>query len=72
MRCIILFKNYNFQTLPYLLFTGPLGPRGPEDLVIVPDITPPTDQPSTEQPTAEEDVRTFFPESWIFTLKRAE
>ncbi len=33
----------------------------------------PTEQPPPEEPlVAEEDVRSFFPESWIFRLMRAE
>ena len=48
--------------------TLPIGPEGPGGLPIV----VPTEQPSTEEPVAAEDVRTFFPESWIFKLMRAE
>ena len=44
---------------------------GPDDALVVPV---PTSQPDTEPatPTTAEDVRTFFPESWIFQLARAE
>ena len=44
-----------------------LGPEGPGGIVA------PTVPPTPEEPiVAEEDIRTFFPESWIFRLMRAE
>jgi hypothetical protein len=43
------------------------GPDGPLD-----DVPPPVPPTPDEPLVAEEDVRTFFPESWIFRLMRAE
>ena len=50
----------------HVLISVPGGPA-----IIIPDVPVPTDEPLAET-TVAEDVRTFFPESWIFQLARAE
>ena len=54
--------------LPACYILALLVPEGP---AILPEITIPTDESPTEAVVAE-DVRTFFPESWIFQLMKAE
>ena len=54
----------NVLRLCYILISVPEVPA-------VPDVSIPTDE-TLAGTTVTEDVRTFFPESWIFQLARAE